>query len=194
MSIPKSVEGEGWGGPAGALLRCPRRASALGRGRCPRTTRPGNTDTKAGDKPDDVTDPSHFMRTFDGNWGKGDKPMAASRPFDFAKYKRPHEGPMQKLPHFRPAETSDGEMPTENLSSLLARVSENSTSQIDDLVGDFGRLREKLQTDRERIQREIEEYSRLSQQVMQLTRTISEGVEKVRASADRPQGGSQETE
>ena len=79
-------------------------------------------------------------------------------------------------------------MPTENLSALLGRVSENSTSQIDDLVGDFGRLREKLRTDGERIQREIEEYNRLSQQVMQLTKTISESVEKVRASADRPQG------
>jgi hypothetical protein len=80
-------------------------------------------------------------------------------------------------------------MPTENLSELLGRVSENSTSQIDDLVGDFGRLREKLRTDGNRIQREIEEYSRLSQQVMQLTKTISESVEKVRASVDRPHSG-----
>jgi methyl-accepting chemotaxis protein len=86
-------------------------------------------------------------------------------------------------------------MPTENLIDLLGQVSKNSTSQIDDLVGDFGRLREKLRTDGERIQREVEEYSRLSQQVMQLTKTISESVEKVRASVDRPQGGSsQETE
>ncbi len=76
-------------------------------------------------------------------------------------------------------------MPTENLSELLGRVSENSTSQIDDLVGDFGRLREKLRTDGERIQHEVEEYRTLSQQVMQLTKTISESVEKVRASADR---------
>jgi methyl-accepting chemotaxis protein len=75
-------------------------------------------------------------------------------------------------------------MPSENLSELLGRVSENSTSQIDDLVGDFGRLREKLRTDGERIQREIEEYSRLSEQVMQLTKTISGSVEKVRASVD----------
>ena len=85
-------------------------------------------------------------------------------------------------------------MPTENLSDLLGRVSENSTSQIDDLVGDFGRLREKLRTDRERIQRDIEEYTALSQQVMQLTKIISENVEKVRASVDRPQGRPQENE
>ena len=73
-------------------------------------------------------------------------------------------------------------MTTENLSELLGRVSENSASQLDGLVGDFGRLREKLRTDGERIRREIEEYSRLSEQVMQLTKTISESVEKVRTS------------
>ena len=62
---------------------------------------------------------------------------------------------------------------------MLGQVSENSVGQIDDLVGEFQRLREK--SDGERIQREIEEYSRLSEQVMQLTKTISESVEKVRA-------------
>ena len=101
---------------------------------------------------------------------------------------------MHKLTRAPAGESDDGQMPAENLSALLGRVSENSTSQIDDLVGDFGRLREKLRTDGERIQREIEEYSRLSQQVMQLTKTISESVEKVRASADRPQGGPEEKE
>jgi len=101
---------------------------------------------------------------------------------------------MHKLTRAPAAESDDGEMPAENLSALLGRVSENSTSQIDDLVGDFGRLREKLRTDSDRIQREIEEYAALSQQVMQLTKTISESVEKVRASVDRPQGEHQEKE
>ena len=79
-------------------------------------------------------------------------------------------------------------MPTENLSDLLGRVSNNSTGEIDSLIGDFEQLRRKLQTDGERIQRDIEEYTALSQQVMQMTKTIFESVEKVRASADRPQG------
>ena len=72
----------------------------------------------------------------------------------------------------------------ENLSDLLGRVSENSTGQINSLIGEFQRLREKLQTDRERIQHEIEEYEALSQQVMQFTKAISESVEKVRASVE----------
>ena len=54
------------------------------------------------------------------------------------------------------------------------------------IIGEFQRLRGKLQTDSQRIQREVEEYSALSQQVMQLTKTISESVEKVRALGDQP--------
>jgi len=100
-------------------------------------------------------------------------------------HRRPQfQAPIYNLPSARVAEREDDQMPTENLSELLGRVSENSASQIDDLVGDFGRLREKLRTDGERIRREIEEYSRLSEQVMQLTKTISERVEKVRASVE----------
>ena len=114
-----------------------------------------------------------------------------SGPFDFAKYKRPHERPLRPA---RAAESDDGQMPTENLSDLLGRVSNNSTGEIDSLIVDFEQLRRKLQTDRERIQRDIEEYTALSQQVMQLTKIISENVEKVRASVDRPQGRPQENE
>jgi hypothetical protein len=88
---------------------------------------------------------------------------------------------MHNLPRARAAEREDDQMPTENLSELLGRVSENSASQIDDLVGDFGRLKERLRTDGERIQREIGEYNALSEQVMQLTKSISESVEKVRS-------------
>jgi methyl-accepting chemotaxis protein len=108
--------------------------------------------------------------------------MTTSEPFEFAKYRR-LEGPLRR----------DDQM-TENLSDLLGRVSKNSTGEIDSLIGEFERLRRTLQTDRERIQREIEQYAVLSQQVMQLTKTISESVEKVRASVDRPQGGPQEKE
>jgi hypothetical protein len=64
---------------------------------------------------------------------------------------------------------------------MLGRVSENSMGEIENLLGEFQRLRERLRVDGERIQREIEEYNELSQMVMQLTKTISESVEKVRA-------------
>ena len=119
--------------------------------------------------------------------------MAASEPFNFAKYRRPRfEGPVHD--RTRAAETDDGQMPTENLGDLLGRVSENSTGGIDSLIGEFEQLRGRLRTDGERIQREIEDYKALSQQVMELTKTISGSVEKVRASVDRPTTAPQEEE
>jgi hypothetical protein len=102
--------------------------------------------------------------------------------FEFAKYRRPQfEGPIHK--RASAAESYDDQTPSENLSDLLGRVSENSTGGIDSLIGELERLRERLQIDGKRIQREIEEYRVLSEQVMQLTNTISESVEKVRAAA-----------
>ena len=105
-----------------------------------------------------------------------------------ATYRRPHfQGSIENPPR-----DADGKIPAESLSGMLGRVSENSMGEIDNLVGEFQRLREKLRADGERIQREVEEYRALSEQVMQMTKTISESVEKVRASADRPQGQTQE--
>ena len=115
--------------------------------------------------------------------------------FEFPKFKRPqYEGPVHKPHHARAAETDQNQMPTENLGDLLGRVSENSTGGIDSLIGEFEQLRGRLRTDGERIQREIEEYKSLSEQVMELTKTISESVEKVRASVDRSTTVPQEEE
>jgi hypothetical protein len=58
---------------------------------------------------------------------------------------------------------------TENLGSLLRQVSKTSMDEIDNLISELQPLRRKLQTDGERIQRDIAEYAELSQQVMQLT-------------------------
>ena len=105
-------------------------------------------------------------------------------PFEFAKYKRPHFEE-RNLTSDSAAVRDVAEMRTEDLGDLLGRVSESSATQIDNLVSDFGRLREKMRVDGERIQREIEEYRALTEQVMQLTKTVSESVEKVRAAVDR---------
>jgi hypothetical protein len=82
---------------------------------------------------------------------------------------------------FRQGEASDGETSTDNLAGLLRRVAEASTREVDSLIGDLQALRRKLNTDGNRIQREIAEYTELSQQVMQLTNIISESVKKLPA-------------
>lgn len=79
----------------------------------------------------------------------------------------------------RQADSGDGETTANNLSTLLRRVSGNSTRQIDDLIGELRDLREKLQSDGDRVQREIVEYAALSQSVMQLTKIVAESVKNL---------------
>ena len=80
---------------------------------------------------------------------------------------------------FRQAENSDGEMAAGSLTTLLGRVSGNSTHEIDNLIGDLQILRKKLQADGNRIRRDIEEYAALSQSVMQLTTIVSDSMKKL---------------
>ena len=80
---------------------------------------------------------------------------------------------------FRQGEGGEAETSTDNLAALLRRVSEASTREVDSLISDLQALRRKLHTDSNRIQREIAEFTELSQQVMQLTNIISESVKKL---------------
>ena len=72
-----------------------------------------------------------------------------------------------------------GAASAENLGNLLRQVSKTSMDEIDNLISEFQTLRRKLQTDGDRIQRDITKYAELSQQVMQLTTIISESVKKL---------------
>jgi hypothetical protein len=80
---------------------------------------------------------------------------------------------------FRQAEDGDGEPAAENLGNLLRRVSKASVGEIDNLISELQTLRRKLQTDGDRIERDIAKYAELSQQVTQLTAIISDSVKKL---------------
>jgi hypothetical protein len=80
---------------------------------------------------------------------------------------------------FRQGDSSNSDATTNSLSALLRRVSGNSTREIDTLIGDLRDLREKLRSDGDRIHRDIVEYAALSQQVMQLSKIISESVKRL---------------
>jgi hypothetical protein len=80
---------------------------------------------------------------------------------------------------FRQGDNPNDNATTSSLSALLRRVSGNSTREIDTLIGDLRDLREKLRSDGERIHRDIVEYAALSQQVMQLSKIISESVKRL---------------
>ena len=79
-----------------------------------------------------------------------------------------------------------GEQETSDLSSLLRQVSLQSTREVDRLIDDLRRLREKLEEQGNRVQRDIVEYASLSQSVVQLTKIVSEGMTHVKRVPDAP--------
>jgi hypothetical protein len=81
---------------------------------------------------------------------------------------------------------TDSETAANNLSTLLRRVSGNSAREIDNLIGELRILRDKLQADSDRVEREIVEYASLSQSVIQLTKIIADGVTQVKKVPDAP--------
>jgi len=89
----------------------------------------------------------------------------------------------------RQVENGDDKVAANSLEGMLRRVSEVSTSEIENLVDEFRGLRKKLQTDLSRIQRDIAEHRELSQAVMQLAASISDGMKELpggpRGSSDR---------
>ena len=76
-------------------------------------------------------------------------------------------------------QTENGERSAEHLGTLLRQLSKTSIGEIDSLIVELKTLHKKLQTDGDRIQRDIAEHADLSQQVMQLTKIISDSVKKL---------------
>lgn len=79
----------------------------------------------------------------------------------------------------RQPEQGDHEISADNLAVLLRRVSEASTREVENLIGELQALRKKLHTDGNRIQRDVADYSELSQGVVQLTAIVSENVKRL---------------
>jgi hypothetical protein len=79
-------------------------------------------------------------------------------------------------PSLRRAPESDSEVVANNISTLLQRVAGTSVQEIDRLIAELQTLREMLQTEGARVQREITEYAHLSQSAMQSTKIIAESL------------------
>jgi hypothetical protein len=113
--------------------------------------------------------------------------MKITKPIGSAEIKQSPEmdvrGNVHGLPRtgepFRSVEASDDDLSANGLGTLLRRVSETSTREIENLIDELQGLRKKLQTDGTRIQRDIAEYAELSQQLMQVTSIIADSVKKL---------------
>ena len=97
----------------------------------------------------------------------------------------------EKLPKSKPAgnirklqaESEDAQMSSEALGALLREVSKASMEEINRLIIELQTLLRKLQTDGDRIERDIMEYASLSEQATQLTKIVFEGVKQLPARA-----------
>ncbi len=76
----------------------------------------------------------------------------------------------------RRAPENDSELVAHNISTLLQRVAGTSVQEVDRLIGELQQLRELLQQEGARVQREITEYAHLSQSAMQSTKIIAESL------------------
>jgi hypothetical protein len=81
---------------------------------------------------------------------------------------------------------SGGEMVADSISSLLQRVSANSVQEIDGIISHLKILRDRLQDERARVQREIVGYASLSQAAMRSTKIIAESLSHWKRIPDAP--------
>ena len=64
----------------------------------------------------------------------------------------------------------------EQASTLMLRVSLESTREIDRLIDDLKALREKLKSEADRLQRDIGEFAAMSQAAVQLSKIVSDSM------------------
>jgi len=73
-----------------------------------------------------------------------------------------------------------------NLASLLERVAGPSVREIDYLIAELQKLREKLRNDEMRVQHAIARYTNLSQSTLHSTKVISECLANWKQGSRRP--------
>jgi len=95
--------------------------------------------------------------------------------------KSPEVGVRRNIRELSRGQAESGEVKTsaDDLAALLRRLSDSPTHEIEKLINALQALRKKLQDAGNRIQRDIAEYAELSEQVMQLTAIICDGVERL---------------
>jgi hypothetical protein len=71
---------------------------------------------------------------------------------------------------------NESEMVASNLNSLLQRVAGASVQEIDQLITELEASRDMLQSEAARVQREVAQYSTLTQAALQSTKIITESL------------------
>jgi hypothetical protein len=85
----------------------------------------------------------------------------------------------------RRAPDSESEAAANNLGAVLQRVAGTSLQEIDRLIGEMQSIRDLLETEGERVQREIADYAHLSQSSLESTKIIAESLAHWKNIADQ---------
>jgi hypothetical protein len=86
-----------------------------------------------------------------------------------------------------PEQQAEGgsEIGTDGANALLRKIAGTSFGEIDRLIDELLALRDHLQEEGLRVQREIVKYARLSQAAMKSTKVIAEGMTDLRRDTER---------
>ena len=79
----------------------------------------------------------------------------------------------------RQVENRDVEVSASAIDTILHKVREASTREIEDLIDDLQQLHKKLHSDGYRIQHDVEYYAELNQLVMRLTKIVGDNVKNL---------------
>src|SRR5947207_15044927 len=122
--------------------------------------------------------------------------MAFLKTRDTAEHDRPAEkeveGEMREFVRrdvttsFRRQPESESEMVASNINAVLERATGTSVQEIDKLITELQTLRDTLQSEAARVQREIVEYATLSQAALQSTKIIAESLTHWKKVPDAP--------
>ena len=94
---------------------------------------------------------------------------------------------------FAPQQRPTGDDGAGHLSSLMQRVAKTALQEIDELIAELRRRREKLLSESARVQREIIEYAKLSQSAIQSTKIITQRLSSLKKVPDASMEISNET-
>ena len=121
--------------------------------------------------------------------------MTVTKPSETTYIDKPAEGQVEgeirefvrrDIATFRRQPESDGEVVANNIGTLLQRVAGTSVKEVDKLIIELQTLRDMLQTESSRVQREIVEFATLSQAAMQSTKIIAESITHWKRIPDAP--------
>jgi len=87
---------------------------------------------------------------------------------------------------FRRQPENESEVVANNIGTLLQRVAGTSVKEIDKLIVELQTLRDMLNSESTRVQREIVEFATLSQAAMQSTKIIAESLTHWKRVPDAP--------